>query len=74
CSVLNFLQGVLRYAWNVSGGFEKLSVDQCTAIEEIVKDHLGPSSMDKDSVRSTLKILGTSGLDPWAAISGNPEE
>ena len=72
--MLNFLQGVLRYAWKISGGFETLSVDQCTAIGEVIEHHLGPSTMDKENIRSSLKLLETAGLDPWAAISGDPEE
>jgi hypothetical protein len=72
--VLDFLQGVLRYVWKIGGGYEKLSNHQCEAIEEVIKNHLGPSTMDKEDVRSTLKILRTAGLDPWAVISGDPEE
>ena len=73
-SVLNFLQGVMRYAWKISGGFETLSVRHCQAIEEVVKHNLGPATMDKEDVRSTLSKLESAGLDPWAAISGDPEE
>jgi hypothetical protein len=73
-SVLNFLQAVLRYAWNISGGFERLSVDECRAIADVVRHNLGPSTMDKENIRNTLKVLQAAGLDPWAAISGDPEE
>jgi hypothetical protein len=71
--VLDFLQGVLRYAWKIGGGYEKLSNHQCEAIEQVIKNHLAPSTMDLEDVRSTLKILRSAGLDPWAAISGDPE-
>ncbi len=73
-SVLNFLQGVLKHTWKMSGGFETLSVRQCKAIEETIVHNLGPSTMDKENVTSTLKVLDGAGLDAWAAISGDPEE
>jgi hypothetical protein len=73
-SILNFLQGVLRYAWMVSGGFETLSARQCKAIAETISHNLGPSTMDRENVLSTLRTLEKAELDPWAAISGNPEE
>jgi hypothetical protein len=74
CHVLNFLQGVLRTTWVRSGGFETFSAKQCMAIEEIVKSHLGPSTMDVENSRATIQLLETCGLDPWAPISRGPEE
>ncbi len=73
-SVLNFLQGVMRCVWKISGGFETLSVRHCAAIAEVIKHNLGPSTMDKENVRNALGILESAGLDPRAAISGDPEE
>ena len=72
--VLNFVQGVMKYLWKISGGFEQLSLIQCEAIGEIVKHHLGPSTMDKEDVRSTLKLLKTAGIDAWDAISRDQQE
>jgi hypothetical protein len=72
--VLNSLQGVLKYVWKIEGGFERLTVDQCKAILEVITNHLGPATIDSDDVRSTLKILRRGGFDPWIVISGDPQE
>jgi hypothetical protein len=69
--VLDFLQGVLRYTWKIEGGYEVLTNQKCEAIQRIVKDYLGPSTMDNESVEDALTILEKAGFDPWIGISEN---
>jgi hypothetical protein len=71
--VLDFLQGVLRYTWKIDGGYEVLSEQQCTTIELIVREYLGPSTMDSESVENTLEALQAAGFDPWVGISFGPK-
>jgi hypothetical protein len=71
--VLDFLQGVLRYTWKVEGGYEVLTSKKCEAIQRIVKDYLGPSTMDSESVGDALAVLEKAGFDPWIGISENVE-
>ncbi len=66
---LNFLQGVLKEV-----EFENLRPEHCSAIKTIVTDFLGPATVDKEDVRTCLRLLRGAGLDPWRPISGEPEE
>jgi hypothetical protein len=71
--VLDFLQGVLRYTWKIDGGYEVLTNGKCTAIERVVRDYLGPATMDSESVEETLETLEAAGFDPWIGISVDPK-
>ena len=66
--VLNFLQGVFKKV-----EVNTLTLDQCTAIKNVISGFLGPATVDKDDVRDARKTLRRGGFDPWRPISGDPE-
>ena len=51
---------------------EKLTVDQCQGIVEMVKDYLGPATKTIDDLNEVLRQIDDAGFDPYAAISGDP--
>jgi hypothetical protein len=66
--LLNILQGALA-----NEPFEKFTPDRCDAIRTIVSDHLATGVVDIDDIERTIQLLRNAGLDPWKAISGDPQ-
>lgn len=66
--LLNVLQGSLKKL-----EFEKMSQEQCAAVQAIVSGPLGDRSVDDTGLEDAVLLLRKVGLDPWKAISGSIE-
>jgi len=63
--LLNIVQGALQ-----KEEFERFSADHCSAINEIVVNHLRPGAANDDDIERSIGLLRRVGLDPWKGISG----
>jgi hypothetical protein len=66
--LLNILQGALS-----NEVFEKFTADRCDAILNIIADHLASGVVGIDDIEQSIQLLRKAGLDPWKAISGDPQ-
>lgn len=67
--LLNLLQGALA-----KEEFERFSIQQCTAIKDLISKHLAADEVTLDDLENSIKLLRETGLDPWRGISGTLSE
>jgi len=64
--LLNLVQGALA-----KEEFERLSSTACSALKEIVVNHLRPAATESDDIERAIQLLRRAGLDPWKGISAD---
>lgn len=72
-TILNHMQGMMRTFFGEKRA-ESLTVEQCNAIANLVKDYLGPALKTVDDLNEALRLIDDAGFDPYAAISADHAE
>ncbi len=68
-TILNFLQSALTQE-----DFENFTIKQCSAIKNIIENHLSVGELSEYDVARTKEILRKNNFDPWLGISTGPSQ
>jgi hypothetical protein len=72
-AILNHAQGMLLQLFQ-GKKIEELTPAQGEAIVEIIEHYLGTASKSADDLCEVVRLIDDAGCDPYAAISGDPQE
>jgi hypothetical protein len=72
-TILNHVQGIVRQAF-AEKRIEQLTPEQCDAIRAIVDRHLGTATKSVEDLTEAVGLIEKAGFDPYAAISGDPQD
>ncbi len=70
-AILNHAQGMLRQLF-AQKRVEELTLEQCKSMQTLVEQCLGPATKSADDLNEAIRLIGDTGFDPYAAISGEP--